>query len=93
MRLKNTDGLFTYPACRGITDKPQCLFCRRVLNPKRAYFQVHLIDGGSSLLHPQDEELYTPDGGDMAFFEVGADCMKRVGIEWGEKISPTKGVK
>jgi hypothetical protein len=61
---KNVDG-DTYPcACCGLP----------VPKPK---FYVHMIDGGGIALHPDDEALYTDDGGDMGLQPVGTDCLKR----------------
>lgn len=61
---KNVDG-DTYPcACCGLP----------VPKPK---FYVHMIHGGGVALHPDDEDIYIEDGGDMGLQPVGTDCLKR----------------
>lgn len=53
-----------------------CAYCGR---PTRRDFAVHVIDGGSTVLHPEDEPLYQSDDGDMGLHFVGPECRKRFG--------------
>jgi len=42
-------------------------------------YAVHVINGGADVLHPDDEALYVPDGGDMGCHMLGPECRKRFG--------------
>ena len=55
-----------------------CACCGKHVNPKRMW-AVHVINGGSDVLHPADEHLYQPDGGDMGCHFVGSECRKQFG--------------
>lgn len=51
-----------------------CARCgAKVKNPR---YWVHLINGGSTALHVDDEKIYTPDGGDLGAYAVGSECRK-----------------
>lgn len=55
---------------------PVCHACGAVLNPERAS-SVHIIGGGATVLHPDDEDAYTnADGGDMGVWDLGPECAK-----------------
>jgi hypothetical protein len=58
-----------------------CAVCQKDMKdePRR---WVHMIDGGPTVLHPEDEHLYTPDGGDLGSWPVGPECAKKIGKEW-----------
>ncbi len=71
---------------RVTTDNP-CVVCAKEVDPATARY-VHLIDGGGVILHPGDEHLYVPDGGDVGGHPIGPDCAKRLGHEWS--VPPTK---
>jgi hypothetical protein len=43
---------------------------------------VHVIDGGSTILHPEDEQLYYSDEGDLYWHPIGPECAKIFGFEW-----------
>ena len=45
------------------------------LDPAKAQ-TVHIVAGGSRVLHPADEALYTDDGGDMGCWDLGPECAK-----------------
>ncbi len=40
-------------------------------------FYCHVVEGGGVALHPDDEALYVPDGGDMCHLPLGPECLKR----------------
>ena len=62
----------------------ECIVCRTVL--KRSARMVHVIDGGSRVLHPDDERLYTSDEGDLYWHAIGEDCARKIGLEWTIKL-------
>jgi len=40
-------------------------------------FLCHVIDGGGYAVHPDDDALYAPDGGDMGCQPVGTECLRK----------------
>ena len=52
-----------------------CIICG--LPAPAPKFYCHVIDGGGTALHAEDEALYVPDGGDMLFLPVGPECLKK----------------
>jgi len=54
-----------------------CVACGREMKSKQ--WAVHVIDGGSRVLHPDDEAEYQDDGGDMGCHFVGPECRKKFG--------------
>lgn len=54
-----------------------CAVCGRELTGKQ--FVVHVINGGGEVLHPDDEFLYEPDGGDLGCHYIGPECRKKFG--------------
>lgn len=61
-----------------------CCICQRDIKGPPRYW-VHLIEGGPVVLHPEDEDRYTPDGGDLGAHPVGPECAKKIGMEWIHK--------
>lgn len=59
-----------------------CVRCHKELKIGQPFREVHLIDDGPTVLHPEDESLYVRDGGDMGLWPIGPDCAKKVGIEF-----------
>jgi hypothetical protein len=59
-------------------DDQYCICCGKKVNPKRMW-AVHIIDGGSSILHPDDEHLYVSDAGEMGCHMIGSECRKQFG--------------
>lgn len=59
--------------------KAPCAACGRELNVKGKRWYVHVIDGGSSVLHPDHEATYETDDGEMGFQPVGPECRKKFG--------------
>jgi len=57
-------------------DDNQCLICGKKLKGKG--FSVHMADGGATLT---DTEVLD-DWDDMGFFDVGADCAKKIPKEF-----------
>ena len=56
-------------------DAYDCVVCG-LPTPKPRYY-CHVIGGGGVALHPDDERLYVPDGGDLSHLPVGVDCLRR----------------
>jgi hypothetical protein len=62
--------------------KNPCSCCgRKMAEANRRYF-VHMIDGGSNVLHPDDYEAYMADeavnkSGEMGLHPVGNTCAKK----------------
>lgn len=63
----------------------RCFACNKKLTSKVMY-AVHLIAGGNTILHPDDENSYVPDGGDVGCWMLGPECAKRLGLEWLTKV-------
>lgn len=59
-----------------------CWRCQKDIKPDQPHLFVHLVDGGSLILHPDSEQDYVSDSGDCGSFPVGMDCAKRIGKEW-----------
>ena len=62
-----------------------CAACGRELAATGKRYAVHVINGGADVLHPSDEAIYVPDGGEMGLHFIGSECRKRFGefaIKW-----------
>lgn len=59
-----------------------CARCGKTLKPKQKRRLVHLIDGGSTILHPVSEADHDPDNGDMGLHPLGMDCVRIIGRDW-----------
>lgn len=59
-----------------------CVACHKDMKPGQPHRMVHLINGGPFVLHPDYEESYIPDNGDLGFFYIGGDCAKKLGLDW-----------
>lgn len=71
-----------YDARRDPKTDLSCIVCQKDLNPTKPYRTVHVVAGGSQVLHPDDEQLYIPDKGDCGCHPIGPDCAKKLGLEW-----------
>jgi hypothetical protein len=69
-----------------------CFRCGKPVKAGRGRW-IHVIGGGSTVLHPADEALYVPDGGDLGGQMLGSDCAKRLGLEWSTPESSSNGAK
>jgi len=67
------------------TTSPTCCRCGRHI-ASRTYRTVHLIAGGAQVLHPEDEQLYTPDEGDMGWHPIGNGCARKLGMEYSVAV-------
>ncbi len=64
-----------------------CVKCQRDLKPGQPFREVHIIGGGTHVLHPEDEAQHAaafPNGdpGDLCFYPIGNDCARKLGLEW-----------
>jgi hypothetical protein len=80
-RLYRTTEL-DYDSRRKPKTNRSCVRCQRDIKPFSPARSVHVIDGGISILHPEDEDKYVPDGDDCGAFLVGMDCARLIGMEW-----------
>lgn len=69
-----------YQSGPATTNFQECCVCGKTL--ARVIDMVHLINGGADILHPDDEHLYESNAGNCGCFPIGADCARRVGMEW-----------
>ncbi len=58
-----------------------CCLCFRNIRGVSKY-AIHVIAGGTAILHSSEESNYISDGGDLCFLSVGSDCAKKLGLEW-----------
>jgi len=56
-------------------DAYPCIVCG-IAVPKPKY-TCHVINGGGTALHRDDEDAYTPDGGDLGHYPIGSDCLRQ----------------
>ena len=54
-----------------------CLICGRAIKMTDDTKMVHLVNGGGEALATVDEASYHDDGGDLGFYPIGSDCLKR----------------
>jgi len=62
-----------------------CVICGRDIKDTCAYRQVHLIEGGATILHPDDEMEYVSDNSDLGVMPIGMGCARSIGFEWSFK--------
>lgn len=86
--LRTTDYPEITPRIKAMRDRQggradcDCFICYAPLDVKKPQAAVHIIDGGASILHPDDEKLYKPDAGDCGLSYVGPECKKRIPKEF-----------
>jgi hypothetical protein len=77
--------------CNAGSRRPQtnryCIRCAKDIKLNSPARSVHVIGGGSEILHPDDEAFYVPepDGSDMGQHLVGSDCARIIELEWTSK--------
>lgn len=59
----------------------QCVFCGRDTSKQGKSMGVIVGEGGSVIVHPEDNDL-AQDGGYMGWFPVGSECIKSVPAEF-----------
>ena len=63
----------------GTQDSNQCAVCGRQIKAGVQGWGVHVIDGGSLVLHPDDEVLFNDPAGDLGIHDLGSECRKHFG--------------
>lgn len=74
-----------YDARRQPRTNRSCVRCQKDIKPASITRHVHVVGGGTAILHPADEIKYAacgPHDGDCGSFEVGMDCARIIGMEW-----------
>lgn len=74
---------FDFDARRDPKTNHFCAMCQKDMDPAKPYRTVRIIDGGATVLHPDDEARYRPDRDERPITgSIGSDCARRLGIEW-----------
>ena len=60
-----------------------CHHCQKDIKSNPHY--AHVIQGGATILHPDDEHLYESNAGDMGSLPFGSGCARKIGIKWFRK--------
>lgn len=90
-RIIDADGLIFGEAFQRRTyDNPrkrvpnghECVFCGRDTSRKGECQGALVSGGGVILVHPDDYDTYPHQGGDMGWFPIGAECIKRIPAEF-----------
>lgn len=68
-------------------NKPCCMACGRFLADMTKAKTVHIVSGGSTVLHPEDEALFTDHAADMGFWNLGPECAKMFPAEYRRPLS------
>ena len=58
-----------------------CIICGRDTSSKGKSSGVIIGEGGSVIVHPQDNEI-AKDGGYMGWFPIGSECIKQIPAEF-----------
>ena len=64
-----------------------CVRCQKDIRPDSPARVVHLVDGSTNALRPEDEAKYKQEGnqaGDQGAWLLGMDCAKQIGLEWSQ---------
>lgn len=81
-RVKDIDGDYR----RDPKTTVFCARCQKDLKPGQKRRFVHIVDGGSMVLHPEDEAVFNADPenlrGDLGGWPVGMDCARIIGLDW-----------
>ena len=71
-----------------------CVVCGSDVREDKPHFVVHLIRGGATMLHPEDEAAYAADemlhdAGNLGAQPVGPNCVRRFNLqEWVVRYDP-----
>jgi hypothetical protein len=57
-----------------------CIECGRSTSKNGESQGIYIVDGGIGVAHPDQPEM--KDGGDMGWFPVGSECIKKVPAEY-----------
>lgn len=73
-----------YDARREPKTDRYCVRCQKDLKKGAEFRQIHLVDGGAMILHPEDEAIYMSDAGDLGTHLLGMECARIIGMEWSK---------
>lgn len=59
-----------------------CIVCGRDTSNRGESMGVWISGGGGLIVHPDDYATYEHRGGDMGWFPVGSECIKRIPAEF-----------
>lgn len=59
-----------------------CIACGRDTSNQGNSQGVYVSGGGGIIVHPDDYDTYDHRGGDMGWFPVGRECIKRIPAEF-----------
>jgi len=59
-----------------------CVRCHRDFKTTDKFRWVHIIEGGASVLHPEDEGKYNDPAADLYMHKIGMACARKIGIEF-----------
>ena len=59
-----------------------CIGCGKPTSSKGQSQGVCISGGGDLIIHPDDYDTYDHRGGDMGWFPVGRECIKKVPAEF-----------
>jgi hypothetical protein len=62
-----------------------CLICGRDTSKQGNSKGVIVSGGGSTIVHPEDNEKELHDGGYMGWFPIGSECIKAIPVEFRQK--------
>ena len=67
----------------------RCTVCGKLTSPKSKGLGVIVSDGGSSIIHPDDNEKEIKEypAGYMGWWAVGTECIKKVPVEYRTGLS------
>ena len=69
-------------------DQERCIVCGKKTSPKVKGLGVIVIDGGSSIVHPDDNDVAVANqpGAYMGWWPVGSECIKPIPKEFRTKL-------
>lgn len=65
----------------------RCTVCGKLTSPNAKGLGVIVSDGGSSIIHPADNDLEINSAGYMGWWAVGTECIKKVPVEFRTGIN------
>lgn len=59
-----------------------CLLCQRDIKNKATAKAVHVVEGGSCICHPDDDQLHEGKPDDCGMYPVGPECCKKIPADY-----------
>lgn len=60
----------------------RCIICGKDTSRQGGSMGVFISGGGGTVIRPQDYDSFPHRGGDMGWFPVGTECIKRIPVEF-----------